>query len=177
MTVPYFKKPQNCSSTELASFSLRARESGEVTSLGLNERIQAAARLVFCEENAVLIGIAAIKRPLDSYRFSLSRKSGVNLSQAAWPFELGWVFVAPSARGKGLSSKLVACAVEEIGAALFATSRTDNKFMQSTLLKFGFAPEGDDFPSSNGDRRIQLFTRPKLPENGCADVIKDRHRT
>lgn len=159
MTEPFSKEPQNCSPAELTRFLALAKESGEVSVLGLDERIRAAFRLVFCENAGEVIGIAAIKNPLDSYRFDVSRKSGVKLPQDQWPYELGWVFVTPAARKKGLSIKLVACAMSGIEGAMFATSRTDNEPMHATLRHFDFVARGDDYGSKQGQHRIQLFTR------------------
>ncbi len=78
-----FKEQQNCSPAELGQFLASLQEGGEVSAFGLDQRIRSAARLVFCEENGELIGIAAIKTPLDSYRFDISRKSGLLLPRDA----------------------------------------------------------------------------------------------
>ena len=156
----HFKEPQNCSPGEPGRFLACVQEGGEVSAFGLDQRIRAAARLVFCEDVGELAGIAALKTPLDSYRFNVSRKSGVLLPRDAWPYELGWVFVVPNARNKGLSTALVRCALEGIEARIFATARTDNGPMQTTIRRFGFAAAGAEYLSTQPDHQIQLFTRP-----------------
>jgi predicted GNAT family N-acyltransferase len=167
MSEPIVKEPSKCSPAELERFLESAQDSGEVSALGLLERIQSAARLIFCESDGILTRIAAIKRPLDSYRFNVSRKAGVKLPQDQFPYELGWVFVAPAARKNGLSVKLVACAVNGLDEQIFATSRADNEAMHRTLRHFGFVAVGNDYASAQGHHRIQLFTR-----SGNADVRK-----
>ena len=157
LPAPYWKAPSECSTGELAAFSACVREGGEVVSDGLDELIQSATRLVFCQNEAGLIGVAAIKSPRDSYRFKISRKANVQLARDSWPHELGWVFVAPAARGKGLSKTLVACATDKLGGAVFATSRTDNDFMHATLRGVGFVALGDAYKSEKGEHSLQLF--------------------
>lgn len=158
---PYCKAPNTCSPGELAAFAAIVREGGEVADHGLDDLIQQAGKLVFCQHEGRLVGVAAIKNPRDSYRFKLSRKSGVQLARDAWPHELGWVFVTPAERGKGLSAKLVASAVEGLDGPVFATSRTDNEPMHATLRRVGFVAVGDEYKSDKGEHRLQIFTRPK----------------
>ena len=157
--IPYWKEPQNCAPGELAAFAATVREGGEVIGEGLDERIKQAVRLIFCQHEGRLVGVAALKTPLDSYRFKLSRKSGVQLPRDACPHELGWVFVTPSERGKGLSANLVACAIEGLNSPVFATSRTDNAPMHATLRRVGFVAVGDEYKSDQGEHRLQIFTR------------------
>jgi hypothetical protein len=154
---PYWKSPRECSPGELAAFAALVREGGEVAPDGLDELIQQASRLVFCQDESGLVGVAAIKNPRDSYRFKISRKAKVQLARDAWPHELGWVFVVPSARRKGLSKSLVACATDGLSGAVFATSRTDNEFMHATLLGAGFVAVGDAYKSDKGEHSLQLF--------------------
>jgi len=135
-------------------------ESGEVSAVGLEEKIQAAHRLIFSVHSRPLTGIAAVKNPLDSYRAKISRKAGVALPKTEWPFELGWVFVAPAARENGLSKRLVACALHGLVANIFATARTDNDGMLRVLRRFDFLPYGADYESEETPgARIQIFKR------------------
>lgn len=154
---PYWKAPSECSPSELAAFAACVREGGEVASDGLDELIQNATRLVFCQNESGLIGVAAIKNPRDSYRFKISKRANVQLARDTWPHELGWVFVVPSGRGQGLSKSLVACATDNLGSAVFATSRTDNVYMHATLRGVGFVAMGDPYKSDKGEHSLQLF--------------------
>jgi len=133
---------------------------GEVAPEGLEHRVRAAARLVFLEVCCCLRGIAALKRPQQEYRKRVSVKSGFALPEAKYPFELGWVFVMPSARGRGFSRDLTQAALSAAGTAgVFATSHTGNIPMHKALEKFGFARVGEPYPSERGRHKIQLFVR------------------
>jgi predicted GNAT family N-acyltransferase len=64
-------------------------------------------------EDDDLVGVAALKVLQESYRTTLSTKSGVSVSKAAFPYELGYIFVAPEARGNRYSERLVASALRQ----------------------------------------------------------------
>jgi RimJ/RimL family protein N-acetyltransferase len=73
-------------------------------------------------------------------------------------FELGWVYVRPSARGKGVASALVESLVSSLnGACAYATSRVDNERMHAALKRFGFVPVGVPYPSQLNEPSIQLL--------------------
>lgn len=106
-------------------------------------------------------GIAALKNPLASYRERISEKAGFNIDAKAFPFELGYVFVTLKAQGKGLSHQLVDEAIRlAAGRGLFATARTDNARMLSTLEKAGFNRKGKPYGGRSPKRRIQILVRP-----------------
>ena len=77
-----------------------------------------------------------------------------------WPYELGWIYVVPAERDKGLSKALVACALEGLDGNVFATARTDNEGSLRVLKRFDFVAQGSDyeFKESPG-ARIQVFVR------------------
>src|SRR5712692_4061160 len=127
---------------------------------GLENRIRSAVRLIFLSVCCCLCGVAALKRPERRYRKDVSSKSGIPLPEAEYPFELGWVFVMPSARGRRFSLDLTQAALSAAGTAgVFATSRTDNIPMHAVLTKFGFVPAGHPYPSTRGSHQLQLFVR------------------
>jgi GNAT superfamily N-acetyltransferase len=152
--------PNDCSPIELDDFMALVLAGGEVSKEGLEGRVRSAASLVFLGLGCCLSGVAALKSPEPHYRKDVSRKSGIELSEADFPYELGWVFVMPHARGRGFSADLtrmaLSCAPE---AGVFATSRADNAAMHATLAKFGFAEAGRTWPSTRGDYNLKLFIR------------------
>ena len=164
VTKLYRKAPAECSPSERAEFAALVRKGGEINPKGLDARISLAAQLVFLKQGTDLLGIAAIKNPLGGYRISVSKKSGVELSPAQFPFELGWVFVEPSARGKGHSHTLVRYALAPLAhTGVFATSRIDNAPMHRTLAVFGFTAQGKAYPSTRESYVLKLFIRPANP--------------
>jgi GNAT superfamily N-acetyltransferase len=154
------KKPNEYSPGELEEFRKLVLAGGEVAADGLAARINQAAALAFVRAGRSVLGVAALKRPAASYRKSISSKAGVPLSQSAFPYELGWVFVSPKARGQGMSRKLVEALVSmATEAGLFATSRSNNVAMHRSLERCGFAPIGDLYYSDQGNHKLRLFTR------------------
>jgi GNAT superfamily N-acetyltransferase len=153
-------EPSDCDEKVLGDFKAFVLAGGEVTAEGLEDRIRSAVRLIFLSVCCCLCGVAALKRPEPSHRKHVSSKSGVSLPEAEYPFELGWVFVMPSARGRRFSLDLTRAALAAAGTAgVFATSRTDNTKMHATLAKFGFSPAGCPYPSALGSHQLQLFVR------------------
>src|SRR5882762_2464192 len=121
-------EPHEFHDNEIRDFMALVIVGGEVTRSGLEDRIRSAPRLVFLYLGHKLTGIAALKRPDAGYRYNVSSKSGVPVALSAFPYELGYMFVVPSARGRGLSLDLARSALSGAGnGGVFATSRIDNK--------------------------------------------------
>ena len=111
-----------------------------------------------------LQAIAALKNPATEYREKVSKQAGIELDASDFPYELGWIYVAPPARGLGYSGELVRAAVARAnGQGIFATSREDNTPMHRALLKFGFGRVGNPYKSDRGDYNLVVFTRPGTP--------------
>ena len=155
-----WKLPKNCSEVEIADFVSLVLAGGEVTAHGLGDRVRRAECISFLRYKSCLVGVAGLKRPTQNHRSEVSRWSGVTLPEELYPFELGWVFILPSARGKKLSLPLCTPLVEIAGShGMFATSKTDNRGMHMTLQKLGFVSAGTSYKSPHGDHRLQLFVR------------------
>lgn len=154
------KSPASCSNAELADFVALALAGGEVSPHGLEGRVRSAARVAFLREGTDLLGVAGLKRPSDNHRTEVALASGISLPVAEFPFELGWVYLLPSARGRHLSLPLCQSLVEAVtGQSIFATSKTGNTAMHSTLRKLGFHSAGPPYSSSRGDYQLQVFLR------------------
>jgi GNAT superfamily N-acetyltransferase len=154
------KSPRACSDLEIGVFIACVRAGGEVSVQGLVERIRGAAALGFAHRDGLLLGVSALKLPQASYRRRIGSESGTQLRDTQFPYELGWVYVMPDARGKGLSLALSeAVLASSADAGVFATSRTDNNPMHRTLIKLGFQPAGKSFTSGRGKHVLQVFTR------------------
>jgi len=152
--------PNECSDKEIEDFAALVAAGGEVELEGLEARVRSAICLVFLSLGPCLVGVAGLKKPSERHRKEVSDASGVSLPAAQVPYELGWVFVMPSARGKRFSVELTRAAVDAAaGAGLFATSRTDNANMHATLMKFGFKEVGKKWRSKRGRHSLMLFMR------------------
>jgi ribosomal protein S18 acetylase RimI-like enzyme len=107
-----------------------------------------------------MVGVAALKRPLDSYRAKVAGRAGVKLKPSEWPFELGYVFVSDDQRGVGLGRSLTDALIREAGSAnIFATVRANNERMRTVLRRFEFAVAGRDYLSDDGERILSLWIR------------------
>lgn len=156
------KSPATCTNEEIADFVALVLVGSEVSPYGLENRVRSAEQLTFLREGACLLGVAGLKRPSDNHRTNVSSASGVSLAVATFPFELGWVFLLPSARNRQLSLPLCQPLVEAAtDQGIFATSKTGNTAMHSTLRKLGFHSAGQPYLSALGDRQLQVFLRQK----------------
>ena len=169
------KIPKDCSEIEIADFVSLVLAGGEVTAHGLEDRVRWAECLSFLRYKSCFVGVAGLKRPSHNHRSEVSRRSAVVLSEEAYPFELGWVFILLSAQGNKLSLPLCTPLVETAGShGTFATSRTDNRGMHVTLQKLGFVSAGTPYRSPHGDHTLQLFVRSPAQQSGVADRGKLR---
>jgi hypothetical protein len=153
------KAPSLCAPLELEDFVCMVRASGEVTLDGLPERVRRAHSLAFLRSENCLIGVAGLKVPSENHRSEVALGSGATLPASNFQLELGWVFVIPSARG-GKSLALCAPLIEAaLGHGIYATSRSNNQPMHSTLAKLGFTRAGKSWPSGLNPEDLWLFIR------------------
>ncbi|QLL11105.1 GNAT family N-acetyltransferase [Pseudomonas chlororaphis] len=154
------KSPGECSTAEICDFVDLVVQGGEVEAGGLSQRVMDAEQLAFLRVDGQLVGVAAIKNPNDRYRARVARASGFTHAKDAFPYELGWVFVTPVARGKGYAHSLAEAAISLVSAdGVLATSRLENIVMHRVLIKLGFVPSGSTYRSTHGEHQLQLFTR------------------
>lgn len=163
--------PDFFSEAELQDFIAFVRAGGEVGDSVLENNVRNAKCLVFLRQGDCLSGVAALKNPLLSYRKKIEKRSGKKIEVSEYPFELGYVFVLPSARRNGFSVELTNAALAAAeGKGVFATTRTNNDGMQATFQKFGFVKGGSAYASGKGEHQLQLFLRPAAQQNAPADA-------
>lgn len=152
------RQPSSASTAELSAFKEFVLVGGEVNSETLPGLLLRALSLGFARIDGELVAVAGIKRPNLGYRAGAFRNSGALHDPAQFEFEFGWVYVHPSARGKGVATALVEALVPTLnGACAYATSRLDNVQMHAALKKFGFKTVGAPYPSKLNEPEIQLF--------------------
>jgi GNAT superfamily N-acetyltransferase len=143
--------PADCSQQALADFEKLVIEAGTVDPKGLTQRIRQASRLLFLREsNGQLVGVGALKHPLSSYRSKVFAKARATAASDEYPMELGWVAVAKSHQGRGLSRRVIGQLISLAGNEnLFATTRSDARAMRFAA-DHGFKPAGKPYPSGRG---------------------------
>jgi predicted GNAT family N-acyltransferase len=157
------REPENCDEKEFGDFVSLVMAGGEVAPRGLEARVRRARQLIFFYTGQCLSAVAALKQPRDAYRKSVNRGAHIELDKKTYPFELGWVFVMPSARGRKYSIDLTRAAIEAAaGKGIFATSRVGNHAMHAALKACGFLAIGEAYSSSRGVYKLQVFVRPAI---------------
>lgn len=145
---------------EIDDFVALVLAGGEVEPNGLRGRVLKAEHIAFLRENDCLLGVGGLKKPSDHYRTEVEQGSKTKLSVEGVPFELGWVFILPSARNRKLSFPLCRALVSAAnGKGIFATSRSNNDGMHRTLRKLGFVRVGEEWPSQQNDGNLALFLK------------------
>ena len=153
-------KPDAFALDERRLFCELVETGGEVDTIVLQQNVENAKALVFARSCGQHLGVAALKCPTLSYRKKVAKNSGFDLHPDVYPFELGYVFLVDTARGNGLSHRLVAATLEQAaGEQVFATARADNLGMLRTLDCAGFAHVGQDFPGRREGSSIRLLVR------------------
>lgn len=64
-------------------------------------------------------GVSAIKRPNPGYTARVFAKAGAKQDPSKFEYELGWVYVLPSAQGRGIASALVEVLVPSLNALVY----------------------------------------------------------
>ena len=162
--------PADCTPKELDDFENLLREGETVDPQGLTERIREASRLLFLREsNGQLVGVGALKHPLLSYRTKVFAKAGTTTQSDEYHVELGWVAVAKSHQGRGLSRRIIAQLISLAGDQnLFATTRVDARAMRYAA-DYGFRPAGKSYP---GDRGYDLVLYLRKAEKRISSTDK-----
>lgn len=152
------KNPKDCSDAELESFEKLVTEGGEVALAGLRQRIQHAEKLVFINDGEC-VAVGAIKNPNAGYKAGVFEKSGVP-EQNSYEYELGWLYVSKSARGKGYGRVLMESIIDSLsGETCFATTREDNASMHYLFNQYGFSKLGKPYKSQNGNYFLVLYAK------------------
>lgn len=153
-------QPSQLTTAERDEFIAFVLKAGEVGAATLSNLVDQAVTLVTLRDGQTLIGTAGIKRPNEGYRRKQFVKAKVEGLIDAYPLELGWVHVHSDHRDKQHSSELVKKALEAVpGRALYATTKSPK--MERTLIRHGFAVQGDPYPSKeNSTAKLTLFVRP-----------------
>ena len=124
--------PAECTPQALADFEKLVMEAGTVDPQGLTQRIGDASRLLFLREsNGQLVGVGALKHPLLSYLTRVFAEARATASAHEYPIELGWIAVAKSHQGRGLSRRIIGRLMSLAeNENIFATTRTDPRAMR-----------------------------------------------
>jgi RimJ/RimL family protein N-acetyltransferase len=143
--------PSDCTAQALADFEKLVLEGGAVDPQGLTQRIRNAFRLLFLRtSDGQLVGVGALKHPRPGYRNRVFANAQATAASDEYRVELGWVVVANTHQGRGLSTRIVG---ELLPFAknenVFATTRADQRVMRYAS-DHGFEINGKPYPSGRG---------------------------
>lgn len=144
---------------ELDDFVRLVQQGGAVDEHHVRQGIsRKGAKMVLARFEEIVIGVAALKVPLKSYRNGIESeaKSGYPIPQNLYPFELGYVAVSQHHGRQGIGGALVNKVLElSDGSGLFAT--TSHSAMKDSLLPdAGFKPVGTSWANDQNEK-LHLF--------------------
>jgi GNAT superfamily N-acetyltransferase len=156
-----YKVPRECTAEELAAFHKLVALGSKVSKATLAAGIRRAALLAFArDERSNLIGVAALKSPLNSYRNDVFAKAQSPLLPADFPLEIGYIYVRPEATGHRLSQQLMDELVRRAGdRGLFLTTETTNRAIKKFAAEVGFIQSGASYESGEGNDDLLLLIR------------------
>jgi GNAT superfamily N-acetyltransferase len=158
--------PSDCPAQALADFEKLVIEGGAVDPQGLTQRIRNAFRLLFLRtSDGQLVGVGALKHPRPGYRERVFANAQATTASDEYRVELGWVVVAKTHQGRGLSTRIVG---ELITFAknenVFATARADERATRFAS-DHGFKINGKPYPSGRGyDLVLYLRNAARFPD-------------
>jgi predicted GNAT family N-acyltransferase len=158
--------PSDCTAQALADFEKLVIEGGAVDPQGLTQRIRNAFRLLFLRtSDGQLVGIGALKHPRPGYRDRVFANAQATTASNQYRVELGWVVVAKTDQGRGLSTRIVG---ELLTFAknenVYATTRADERVMRYAS-DHGFEINGKPYPSGRGyDLVLYLRNAARFPD-------------
>jgi len=156
------KEPSECSEKEIEDFYQKVIDGEQVDPFGLRDKIKRASLLAFHYEENTLVGIAALKRPNETYKKEVFRKAGVSKESDKYNLEIGWAYTTKEYRGRGICSGLIQkLIVASASQNIFATTKTDNLPMQKILKRNGFQKTGKSYQGRTSGYHLQLFARSK----------------
>jgi GNAT superfamily N-acetyltransferase len=144
---------QKVNKQQLADFAAFVRKAGEAKALHVNN-----AKCLVQLHSGKLIGTAALKTD-EGYRNSCFEKASLADLADKFSFEVGYVVVDPTLRGRGLSHLVVAAALSRREkAGVYATSNLLNLAMHKVLESRGFIRAGVPWESqTKPGQHLALF--------------------
>ena len=158
------KSPSETSTAVIRRFVQMILAGGAIvdTSAAIETRIRKCVSLIYKQQNGIIVGIAALKVPVKSYRERIGQSTGYYISESLYPYEVGYVVIEESARRQGLSQQLVEAVIGQASpAGLFAT--TSSLAMHIVLPRVAFKKVGCNYRGADKNM-LSLYIRdtPKI---------------
>jgi RimJ/RimL family protein N-acetyltransferase len=161
------KTPESCDAEERSAFA-RVLRLGFPAAMHLERRIREAQWLAFQRTTGgALVAVAALKSPSDDHRAGIFAAAAATSHVSECQLDLGWVFVDPAFRCKGIGIHLCRALMRRVPErCVFATTRSDNAAMMRILDTLGFERAGRPF--RRRDEELVLFLGRWVPGDGSS---------
>ncbi len=153
------KKPDQLKPDEINQFVEFVKEFGHIPNINNIRTGVRNAEVLFRKFNgSTLLGVAAVKRPLVSYKKRIFTGVGSRYDYNFFALELGYIAVHPDHTGGGIGDSLIKVAVVKIAnRAAFATARESNNWTSKHLAQYDFVQEDKSY--GEGSDKFLLFIR------------------
>jgi len=141
------KTPKDCTPEELTKFNQLVLLGGQVEPNGLGDRILNCRLLGLCFINNDLVGVSAIKQPIETKTKRIKERAKVH-NVTIPQFELGYSVTKEEFRGQKINSSLNDKLLEEIDKNETVYATTNNDAMRNFLTSRGFKRLGESFEGS-----------------------------
>lgn len=154
------KPSSECDEFEIDQFVSLVTEGGSIFSEGLRDRVRTACLLSFLySPNKELIGCMGLKRPSEGYLEDLEEYTKVPIRRYTC-IEIGWLFIKPEHRHKGLSTTLRESILNKAKSeSIFTVVEETAIKIPEILARYGFIKMGCAYKSSISGKRLQLFIK------------------
>lgn len=149
------KSPVDCTQEELHAFLAMILSGNKIMKERLEQRIRNAVFLAFAYDDAELVGIAALKRPLLTYKNRIFQQAAVPEQAKKFLYEFGYAVTKKTYRRKGVATELAQSLLQKTNKNVFAT--TGNKIAEKLLERFGFKKLGTPYKGYN--KNLFLYGR------------------
>lgn len=148
------KKASEFTADEISKFKKVVIDEGEVIELTFDGLIQKNPILLFYPNTTDIKAVGALKKPYESYKSGVFKKSNSPLKSDSFDYELGWIVVLE--RGQGIGKKITKV-LADFKDKVYSTVRAENEVMNHILTKIGFEKSGETFDSKRKDYKINLY--------------------
>lgn len=155
----HLARPANINPSLLTDIADLIVAGAEVPSNQVQRNLQQAVNIVWASDHGRTMGVVVLKRPIPSYKDYVFQSAGVANQAQHYNQELGYVYVLPKYRAQGVGAKMLRIMNRNVQQPVFATTRENNRTINTILKWAKFDVTGDPWASSRGNYRIMLWTR------------------
>jgi len=155
----YVSSPENINQEVMSHLVDLIAAGSEVGGDKVVRNLQNAANIAYATADGKTVGVIVLKNPLNSYRTKVFTAAGVPELAAKYDQELGYTYVDPAYRDRGVGIFLCRKMSQTITAPIFATTRETNTIINKILQIGRFQKTGHSYQSERGAGNLLLWTK------------------